>query len=25
MRRHGWSWQVPARRTMEHDEDAVAS
>jgi transposase len=24
LRRHGWSWQVPARRAIERDQDAVA-
>jgi transposase len=24
MRRHGWSWQVPVRRAVERDEEAVA-
>ncbi|MFE5828644.1 winged helix-turn-helix domain-containing protein [Streptomyces erythrochromogenes] len=23
LKRHGWSWQAPARRTLEHDEHAV--
>ncbi|MDX2948464.1 winged helix-turn-helix domain-containing protein [Streptomyces caniscabiei] len=23
MKRHGWSWQQPARRTIERDDDAV--
>ncbi|MFJ4678249.1 winged helix-turn-helix domain-containing protein [Kitasatospora sp. NPDC088783] len=23
LRRHGWSWQQPARRAIEHDDDAV--
>ncbi|MFI5784070.1 winged helix-turn-helix domain-containing protein [Nocardia sp. NPDC051570] len=25
LRRHGWSWQVPARRAVERDEGAVAN
>ncbi|MBA4867378.1 winged helix-turn-helix domain-containing protein [Streptomyces sp. PSKA54] len=24
LKRHGWSWQAPARRALERDEDAVA-
>jgi transposase len=24
MRRHGWSWQVPVRRAVERDEEAIA-
>nr|WP_308213727.1 winged helix-turn-helix domain-containing protein [Streptantibioticus rubrisoli] len=24
MARNGWSWQVPARRAMERDDEAVA-
>ncbi|MCL7429856.1 winged helix-turn-helix domain-containing protein [Streptomyces sp. YS415] len=24
LRRHGWSWQQPARRAIERDEAAVA-
>lgn len=24
LHRHGWSWQTPARRALERDEDAVA-
>ncbi|MFB7211747.1 winged helix-turn-helix domain-containing protein [Streptomyces sp. NPDC056255] len=23
LERHGWSWQAPARRSLERDEDAV--
>ncbi|WP_417801342.1 helix-turn-helix domain-containing protein [Streptomyces maoxianensis] len=23
LRRHGWSWQQPARRAIERDDDAV--
>ncbi|MFG2639218.1 winged helix-turn-helix domain-containing protein [Streptomyces sp. NPDC048362] len=23
LRRHGWSWQAPARRALERDEHAV--
>ncbi|MER6321695.1 winged helix-turn-helix domain-containing protein [Streptomyces coelicoflavus] len=23
LKRHGWSWQAPARRALEHDEHAV--
>nr|WP_306328878.1 winged helix-turn-helix domain-containing protein [Streptomyces venezuelae] len=23
MKRHGWSWQQPARRAIERDDDAV--
>ncbi|MFD3537489.1 winged helix-turn-helix domain-containing protein [Streptomyces sp. NPDC058664] len=23
LKRHGWSWQAPARRTLERDEHAV--
>jgi transposase len=23
LHRHGWSWQSPARRALERDEDAV--
>ncbi|MER5833143.1 winged helix-turn-helix domain-containing protein [Streptomyces sp. NPDC002130] len=23
MKRHGWSWQAPARRALERDEHAV--
>ncbi|MFG3137650.1 winged helix-turn-helix domain-containing protein [Streptomyces sp. NPDC048211] len=23
LKRHGWSWQQPARRAIERDDDAV--